>query len=161
MLCGGADSAPMRVQATVELPAGPAADMPALLPLRPNPAMPALLPTGPAAAMPAVLPAGPAHAMPALLPAGPALALPPEVPAAPTSAFDMLDAMQPLLERVGVDASLLSAFELAFLDLQPAAQRYLARALPRAVAHGGRVAAEQLLRNGLKGAGGGGGGGSA
>lgn len=70
-----------------------------------------------------------------------------------TAPFELLAALQPVLEGAGVDPDLLSAFEVAFARLGAPMQRVLARAVPRAVEFGGRAATEQLLRDALQGSG--------
>lgn len=67
------------------------------------------------------------------------------------STYEMIDMLQPLLEGFGVERRLLGAFERHFPGLPPAQQRYLHRALARAVEFEGREAAEALLLDALKG----------
>lgn len=67
------------------------------------------------------------------------------------SPYEMVAALQPLLETCGVERRLLGAFERRFPGLAPAHQRYLHSALPRAVEFEGREAAEALMRDALQG----------
>ncbi|GAB4823221.1 hypothetical protein N2152v2_010267 [Parachlorella kessleri] len=62
------------------------------------------------------------------------------------SSDEMLDSLQPLLERSGVDDHLLLAFEAGFAELAPSRQRWLLRALGRAARLDDRAAMEKLLR---------------
>lgn len=73
-------------------------------------------------------------------------------PRSPLAAsFEMLYALQPVLEGCGVEPRLLSSLELGFARLAPAVQHCLHRALPRAAHFGGRPAVEQLLQDALQG----------
>lgn len=68
----------------------------------------------------------------------------------PASSLELLNKLRPLLEGAGVEAGLLSEFEVAFAQLPASVQCCLGRALPRAVDFGGRAAAEQMLRDALQ-----------
>lgn len=61
----------------------------------------------------------------------------------------MLGALQPLLEGCDVEEALLASLEVAFLEMPPALQRYLYRALPRVAQHQGRAGVERLVRGAL------------
>lgn len=77
---------------------------------------------------------------------------PAAAPRSPLAAsFEMLYALQPVLEGCGVEPRLLSALELGFARLAPAVQQCLHRALPRAAHFGGRPAVEQLMQDALQG----------